>query len=311
MRDEKQDPASHQTHPAGAVAATARVLDAPDVAAAAGPEAPLVEIVEAGSRPVILLCDHAGYVVPDDVGELGISRVNLMRHIGWDIGAAAVTRALATRLEATALFNHVSRLVIDVNRRPRTVTSIPPISDGCVIPNNQHLNKAAVDRRIRDYFLPYHKAVARRIAAFRRQGRVPVLIAVHSFTPHLDGEDRPWHVGVLWRGDRRLAGPALERLHAEPDLVIGDNQPYSGQREFGFTVTFHAQRTRLPHIMFELRQDEIAEPAGVDRYARLLGDCLEPALADPALYSIFDGDNLPTTGGIRAWRHAGHISPLG
>jgi len=308
MRDEKQDPASHDAHPAGAAAAA--VLDPPRTAAAE-PGAPLVEIVAAGSRPVILLCDHAGYVVPDDVGELGISRVNLMRHIGWDIGAAAVTRALATRLEATALFNHVSRLVIDVNRRPRTVTSIPPISDGCVIPNNQHLSEAAVDRRIRDYFLPYHKAVARRIAAFRRQGQVPVLIAIHSFTPHLNGEDRPWHVGVLWRGDRRLAGPVLDRLHAEPDLVIGDNQPYSGQREFGFTVTFHAQRTRLPHIMFELRQDEIAEPAGVARYARLLGDCLEPALADPDLYSIFDGDNLPTTGGIRAWRHAGHISPLG
>ena len=311
MRQEKQDPASREPLPLEPATATAAVWQPSSSAATAPHAARSVEIVEAGARPVILLCDHAGFVVPDDVGELGISRVNLMRHIGWDIGAAAVTRELATRLGGTALFNHVSRLVIDVNRRPRTVTSIPAISDGCVIPNNQHLNKAAVDRRIRDYFLPYHKAVARRIAAFRRHGRVPVLIAVHSFTAHLDGEDRPWHVGVLWRGDRRLAGPVLERLQAEPDLVIGDNQPYSGQREFGFTVTFHAQRTRLPHIMFELRQDEIGEPAGVTRYARLLGDCLEPALADRALYSIFDGDNLPTTGGIRAWRHAGHISPLG
>lgn len=275
------------------------------------PARPLVEIVEAGDRPVILLCDHAGFVVPAAVGELGISRVNLMRHIGWDIGAAAVTRDLAARLKATALFNHVSRLVIDVNRRPRTVTSIPAISDGCVIPNNQHLVAAEVDRRIRDYFLPYHKAVARRITAFRRRGQVPAIISIHSFTAHLDGEDRPWQVGVLWRGDRRLAGPVLERLQTEPGLVVGDNQPYSGQREFGFTVTFHAQRTRLPHIMFELRQNEIERPAGVARYATLVGDCLEPTLADPDLYSIFEGDNLPTTGGIRAWRHAGHISPLG
>jgi len=308
MRDEKQDPGPCDRPSVGVAVSNRAVTGSPE---AAPHDAHLVEIVEAGRRPVILLCDHAGYVVPEAIGELGISRVNLMRHIGWDIGAAAVTRELATRLEATALFNHVSRLVIDVNRRPRTMTSIPPISDGCVIPSNQHLSKAAVDRRIRDYFLPYHKAVARRIAAFRRQGQIPVLIAVHSFTPHLDGEDRPWHVGVLWRGDRRLAGPVLERLHAERDLVIGDNQPYSGQREFGFTVTFHAQRTRLPHIMFELRQDELATPAGVARYARLLGDCLEPALAEPTLYSIFDGDNLPTTGGLRAWRHAGHISPLG
>ncbi len=310
MRDDRQDPAEpnrQRCHPPAPGSPADRRRPASEPRAPGGP---LVEIVEAGRRPIILLCDHAGFVVPDAIGDLGISRVNLMRHIGWDIGAAAVTRELATRLQATALFNHASRLVIDVNRRPRTVTSIPAVSDGCVIPKNQHLSEAAVDRRIRDYFLPYHRAVARRIAAFRSIGQIPVLVAVHSFTPHLAGEDRPWHVGILWRGDRRLAGPVLERLHAQEELVIGDNQPYSGQREFGYTITFHAQRTRLPHIMFELRQDEITEQPGIDRYAALLGDCLEPALADPDLYSIFDGDNLPTTGGLRAWRHAGHFSPL-
>jgi predicted N-formylglutamate amidohydrolase len=311
MRDDKQDIARlEQSRPAASVLTSAAAPRARFTEAALD-AGPLVEIVEAGARPVILLCDHAGLVIPAAIGDLGISRVNLMRHIGWDIGAAAVTRQLATRLGATAVFNHVSRLVIDVNRRPRTMTSIPAISDGCVIPKNQRLDPAAVDRRIRDYFLPYHKAVARRIAAFRRQGRIPVILAIHSFTPHLDGLDRPWHVGVLWRGDQRLAAPVLAALQDRPGLVIGDNQPYSGQREFGFTVTFHAQRTRLPHIMFEIRQDEITEPSGIERYADLLGDCLEPALADPELYSIFDGDNLPTTGGLRAWRHAGHISPLG
>ncbi len=299
MRDDKDQIAT--------LPPAAAELDRP--AAAAAP--PLVEVLRRGDRPVLLLCDHAGAVVPAAVGDLGISRVNLMRHIGWDIGAAAVTRLLAARLQATALLNHVSRLVIDVNRRPRTPTSMPAVSDGCVIPGNQQLGAAEVDRRIRDYFLPYHRKVAQSIAGFRRRGQVPVVVAIHSFTPHLNGEDRPWQVGVLWRGDRRLAGPVLDRLNRQPDLVVGDNQPYSGQREFGFTVTFHAQRTRLPHIMFELRQDEIEAPAGVTRYARLLDDCLEAPLADPRLYTIFEGDNLPTTGGLRAWRHAGHISPLG
>ena len=311
MRDEKQDARRLETMRTEAAVHGSSASSRPAATASAPHGGPLVESVEAGDRPVILLCDHAGHVVPDPIGSLGISRVNLMRHIGWDIGAAAVTKQLAERLGATAFFNHVSRLVIDVNRRPRTMTSIPAISDGCVIPGNQHLDAEAVDRRIRDYFLPYHKAVARGIAAFRRRGQIPVIVAIHSFTPHLAGLDRPWHVGVLWRGDQRLAAPVLAALKAEPGLVIGDNQPYSGQREFGFTVTFHAQRTRLPHIMFEIRQDEITEPPGIERYADLLGDCLEPALADPDLYSIFDGDNLPTTGGLRAWRHAGHISPLG
>jgi len=270
-----------------------------------------IEVIEAGPRPLLVLCDHAGRRVPPVVGPLGVSEANLARHIGWDIGAAAVTRALVARLGGTGILDHVSRLVIDPNRRPRTVTSIPAVSDGCVIPGNQHLPKAEVDRRIRDYFLPYHRTIARRIASFRRRGQVPVLIAVHSFTPHLNGEDRPWQVGVLWRGDARLAAPALATLNARGDLVVGDNQPYSGLREFGFTVTFHGQRTRLPHVMFELRQDEIAGADGATRYAGILGDCLERPLADPAVHAIFDGDNLPATGGIRAWRHAGHVSPLG
>ncbi len=285
-----------------------------EIAVAAARDAaypPAVEVLETGKRPILLLCDHAGHRVPEAVGALGVSAANLARHIGWDIGAAAVTRRLARRLRGTALFNHVSRLVIDVNRRPRSYTSIPPISDGCVIPGNQHLSAAAADQRLRDYFLPYHKAVARQIARFRRQGQIPVIVAIHSFTPHLNGEDRPWQVGVLWRGDRRVAGPVLAALQARRDLVVGDNQPYSGQREFGFTVTFHAQRTRLPHIMFEIRQDEITDVEGIARYAGLLADCLEPPLENPCLYSLFDGDNLPTTGGLRAWRHAGHISPLG
>lgn len=275
------------------------------------PASPAVEIVKGGDRPLILLCDHAGHEVPPEAGELGVGPANLRRHIGWDIGAAEVTRLLAPRLGATAIFNHVSRLVIDVNRRPKSHGSIPPISDGCVVPGNQHLSIEAENARIRAWFLPYHRAVARLIGRFRKAGVIPVLIAMHSFTPRMNGFDRPWQIGVLWRGDRRLALPVLEHLHGRGDLVIGDNQPYSGLREFGFSVTFHAQRPRLPHIMFEIRQDEIATAAGAARYAGIVAESLEAPLADPTLHGLFAGDNLPSTGGLRAWRHAGAISPLG
>ena len=110
---------------------------------------------------------------------------------------------------------------------------------------------------------------------------VPAVIAIHSFTPRMNGEDRPWQVGVLWRGDRRLSAPVLAALEARGDLVVGDNQPYSGLRDFGFTVQFHAQRTRLPHIMFELRQDEIATTADALRYARIVYETLREPLAGP------------------------------
>jgi predicted N-formylglutamate amidohydrolase len=263
-----------------------------------------------GAASVLLLCDHAGRHIPPELEQLGLSDAALAQHIGWDIGAAEVTRKLARLLDAPAILNHVSRLVIDPNRRPGTSTSIPEISDGCVVPGNQGLTDAGQLDRVRRFFLPYHRAVARRIAAFRRAGRVPAVIAMHSFTPRMNGLDRPWQVGVLWRGDRRLAAPVLAALEARGDLVIGDNQPYSGLRDFGFTVQFHAQRTRLPHIMFELRQDEIATTDNALRYAQIVHEALRDPLRDPALYRIFAGDNLDRAGGLISWRHATQDSPL-
>ncbi|MFO1047221.1 MAG: N-formylglutamate amidohydrolase [Geminicoccaceae bacterium] len=264
----------------------------------------------AGRAPVLLLCDHAGRHVPRELYQLGLSDEALARHIGWDIGAAELTRELARLLDAPALLNHLSRLVVDPNRRPGTPTSMPEISDGCVVPGNQGLSlDAQVDRVIR-WFLPYHRAVARRIAAFRRAGIVPAVIAIHSFTPRMNGEDRPWQVGVLWRGDRRLSAPVLAALEARGDLLVGDNQPYSGLREFGFTVQFHAQRTRLPHIMYEIRQDEIATSEGAIRYAHIVHESLREALRDPELHRVFEGDNLDRGGGLISWRHAMGGSPL-
>lgn len=273
------------------------------------PRPPLVEHFAAEApSPVLVLCDHAGKVVPGGLATLGIGEDALDRHIGWDIGAADLTRALARRLRAPAILNHCSRLVIDANRRPGSETSIPAVSDDCVVPGNRDLPPAEVAERVRRYFLPYHRAVARRIGAFRHAGTVPAIVSLHSFTPRMHGEDRPWQVGVLWRHDRRLADPALAYLRGRGDLLVGDNQPYSGLGEFGFTIEFHTQRTRLPHVMFEVRQDEIAAREDAERWAGILAEALEPTLADPGLYTLFEREQTQTNdlGGF-TWRHGSRL----
>lgn len=277
----------------------------------AEPSSALVELVNpAGRARALLLCDHADRIVPGGLATLGITAAELERHIGWDIGAAALTRALAAGLDAPALLCLASRLYVDANRRPGLLSSMPRWSDGTEVPGNRDLPAEAVRERLRRAWLPYHRAIARRLALHRGAGTVPAVIAVHSFTPRINGTDRPWQVGVLWRGDRRLAAPVLAALSARGDLVVGDNQPYSGLADFGYTITFHAQRTRLPHLMLEIRQDEIAEPAGVERWTAILLPILTAALACPGTDRLHPSDLRPWLGPSRSWREACCSAPL-
>lgn len=242
-----------------------------------------VELV-AGAAPVLLTCDHASRAVPIALGSLGLDDTVLARHIGWDIGAAPVTRALASMLGAPALLAGYSRLVIDCNREPSNASSIPLVSDGVVIPGNHGLSAAEASARRRAIFAPYHAAIAQSIERFLDRGVVPALLAIHSFTPAMNGTARPWHVGILWHDDDRIPVPLIEALRAEPGLCVGDNQPYSAREPAGYTVEHHAERQGLPHVAIELRQDLIADPAGAAAWAGRLARLLAPILARREIY---------------------------
>jgi predicted N-formylglutamate amidohydrolase len=56
---------------------------------------PVIVVNETGPSPVVLICEHAGKVIPKSLGSLGLPPEELTRHIAWDIGAEAVARGLA------------------------------------------------------------------------------------------------------------------------------------------------------------------------------------------------------------------------
>jgi predicted N-formylglutamate amidohydrolase len=248
---------------------------------------PPVELVNADGRgPALLLCDHASRAVPRALGLLGLDESVLLRHIGWDIGAAEVTRHLSRRFDAPAVMSGYSRLVIDCNRAPGDRQSIPEISDGVRVPGNCGISPAEAERRRRALYDPYHAAVAAAIRRFLEAGRVPAVLSIHSCTPVMDGQERPWHVGVLHDRDRRIAGPLIEALAARGDVCVGDNKPYSGRGQAGKTIHHHAHDVGLPHVMVEIRQDLIDTHRGAAHWAAVLGDALAPILADPGLYRV-------------------------
>jgi predicted N-formylglutamate amidohydrolase len=239
----------------------------------------------AGRAPVLLTCDHASHRIPAALGKLGLTDVVLAQHIGWDIGAAAVTRRMAPLLDAPAVLAGYSRLVIDCNRHPDDPSAIPSDSDGIAILGNAGVDAPARRERRAALFETYHAAIDAQLTRLSRRGLAPAVISMHSFTPCMKGFARPWHIGVLWDGEGRIAKPLLMALRAELDpALVGDNQPYSAREPVGFTQRHHAYERGLPHVAIELRQDLIADESGAVAWAERLARLLRPILATPGLH---------------------------
>jgi predicted N-formylglutamate amidohydrolase len=246
-----------------------------------GDPAPVRVLRPSGASEFFLTADHAGRAIPRRLGTLGLPGSELDRHIAWDIGIAGVTEHLAEALDATAVLQAYSRLVIDCNRRPEWASSIPEISELTPIPGNQGIAPAEREARRREIFLPYHQRIADLLDHRRAAGHRTVLVAMHSFTPVFKGERRSVEVGVLYNRDPRLAHIMLDLLRAEGDLAVGDNAPYAITDASDYTVPTHGEARALPHVEIEIRQDLIGDEAGQAAWASHLA-CLLP-LADARL----------------------------
>lgn len=219
----------------------------------------------------LLLCDHASNRIPARLGDLGLDAAERRRHIAWDIGAADVARRLAQLLRASLIEHRVSRLVIDPNRDLHHPSLVPASSDGTEIPGNRGADAGERLRRWREWHQPYHDRIVRHLDHLAASSIFPFVVSVHSFTPSLgvDNEHRPWPVGLLWRDDPSIAHALIREL-ARDGTLVGDNQPYDGRGALGYTMERHAVRRGLPHATFELRQDQLATPAGRARWATRL-----------------------------------------
>jgi predicted N-formylglutamate amidohydrolase len=234
---------------------------------------------------VLLLCDHASAALPEGYGALGLTPDHFTRHIAYDIGAADLTRGLARRLGAPALMTTYSRLLIDPNRGADDPTLVMRISDRALIPGNARIDATEIETRRRDYWQPYRNAIDATIDAMQEAGPPPAVISIHSFTPIWRGHPRPWHVGVLWDCDDRLARPFLDALAQDPDLVAGDNEPYDGALQ-GDTMFDHGTLRGLAHMLVEVRQDLIDTPERAEAWAGKLAPMLRLSLAAPEAHMI-------------------------
>jgi predicted N-formylglutamate amidohydrolase len=236
---------------------------------------PVRVLRETGASDLFLTADHAGRVIPAALGGFGVSEAERQRHIAWDIGIAGVTEHLSGLLDATAVFQTYSRLVIDCNRDPSWPTAMPEISEYTPIPGNKNLTVEDRAARVAEIFTPYHNRIRALLDA--RADRRTVLVAMHSFTPSFKGEVRAMQVGMLYNKDARLARILLDLLRREPDLTVGDNAPYAVTEESDYGIPTHGEERGLPHIEVEIRQDLIATPEGQKVWAERFAGWLTKA----------------------------------
>lgn len=245
------------------------------------------EIVDGDrSKGLLLVADHAGRDLPEEYGDLGLPAGEFERHIAYDIGVEAVTRALAAALGVPAVMARFSRLLIDANRGEDDPTLIRQLYDGTVIPANYPMGEAERARRLERYHRPYHDALGAMVSSVASaSGVAPFLFSVHSFTPSMQGRARPWHVSILWDSDERAVRPLLDMLAADPALVVGDNEPYDGALR-GDTMFRHAIVNGYAHALIEIRQDLIASQEGADAWAGRLAPMLDAVNAMPQMHVV-------------------------
>ena len=235
-----------------------------------------VELVnETSKAPVLFLCEHAGRAIPKTLGTLGLNEKALMSHRGWDIGAEALARNLADRLNAPLILQRYSRLVIDGNRPPGSPESILEVSDGVEIEVNKKLSLHERIAREKAIFAPMDQAIndafsaSQRIAAF----------SIHSFSPQLGGQSRPWHAGFLTRRSISTAKALIESLKGQrPSLNLAINKPYTVDDENDWFIPSHAEARGLMHCLIEVRNDQISDELGINLWSDLLGTALSECL---------------------------------
>lgn len=238
---------------------------------------PPYEVLNAyqADSPILIVCDHASNYVPKALNGLNIDPRYFQQHIGYDIGAAGVSRCMAEEMGVTTVLAGFSRLVIDPNRFLTAHDSIPSISDGATISGNEALSAADMMLRVEELFIPYHHAINRAITQICSHYSLPLILSVHSYTPIFQGFERPWEIGVLWEGDDDIAAILVDYLRENTRFHVGENEPYHACNPIGYTVKTHAESKHYPHVLVEIRQDLIEDTQGQQEFARILTDALK------------------------------------
>jgi len=212
---------------------------------------------------LVLTCEHGGNRIPRPYAHLfrGSARL-LASHRGWDRGALQLARLLSHELRRPLLAVPWSRLFVEANRSPGNRRIWSHLTKDLPHEERQQI----LDR----WWRPHREQVESAIADAIARGHRVVHVAVHSFTPELDGEVRNADVGLLY-DSRRKQEAAFSRGWAtalrgiDPALRVRLNYPYAGAAD-GLTTWLRRRHPQSRYLGVELEINQAI--VGTPRWRR-------------------------------------------
>lgn len=213
----------------------------------------LSDTTTASGLGFVITCEHGGNRIPAPYVDFFRDQQDLLdSHRGFDAGSLIMARALARALSAQLVFSTVSRLLVDLNR------SI----------GHPHLHFDAVPKVpvtlrqeiLRHYYQPYRDDTERLVRQTIIDHGQVLHLSSHSFTPHLDGQQREADVGLLYDPARPGEVALSERWKAAlqvcaPGITVRRNYPYAGKGD-GLTRWFRQRLSPDAYIGIELEVNQ-------------------------------------------------------
>jgi predicted N-formylglutamate amidohydrolase len=214
---------------------------------------------------LLLTCEHAGNNVPDTYETYFNGHEELLEsHKGYDIGALELFDNLKP-LACKGFHELNTRLLIELNRslhHPKLFSAV-----------TRQLSDAEKSAVIKKHYLPYRDQVEHFIHDFVMAGRQVVHIAVHTFTPELDGEIRDADIGLLYdpkrKGEQSFCKLWKSELSKRDEtLLVRYNYPYLGIAD-GLTTYLRRKFKGNEYLGIELEVNQKFALGEQDRWQQL------------------------------------------
>ncbi|NQV49593.1 MAG: N-formylglutamate amidohydrolase [Candidatus Marinimicrobia bacterium] len=208
---------------------------------------------------MIISCEHGGHQIPETYQSLFENHQELLQsHRGWDAGALDLAQHLQKEFPTVFHSTTTSRLLVDCNR---SIGNTAPFSEITrLIPEIQQ------HEILQTCYFAHRNPIEQQVREWIQAGNLVFHLAVHSFTPVLNGRTRSSDIGLLFDHRRPLEKKFADICRRElsrgfPGWKIHHNLPYRGVSD-GLPTYLRSQFDAAHYVgfEFELNQKHVDVP---------------------------------------------------